>query len=223
MVADDARSVTFEGFPLVIVVILLVFLFFAILSVSVRTYVRMGDNAFGLDDGLLALALVSWAAEPPTYNLCRRPPHTHKIKLTDKLGHLDNIHHRHCACNTWSLGRHRVQERQAQHMDAGRSRKVLHHLDYHIRRWRRSRQVLCVHHPDAHSSTIESVHVYRHLVPLGSDLGIILCHIFWHLDILQTRGGQLEHCLGHRGQSKLRRYGNSHWHKPHKYCHQHPD
>ncbi|PSR79899.1 hypothetical protein BD289DRAFT_374923 [Coniella lustricola] len=58
MVNDNERSVVLEGFPLVIVLLLLVFLFFAIICVSVRTYVRIVDNAFGLDDGLLAVALI---------------------------------------------------------------------------------------------------------------------------------------------------------------------
>lgn len=73
MVAADVRSVSLEGFPLVIVVILSVFLFFAILSVSIRTYVRLSEDAFGLDDGLLALALVGCDAEPLTHSLPARP------------------------------------------------------------------------------------------------------------------------------------------------------
>ncbi|KAH8196424.1 hypothetical protein TruAng_009411 [Truncatella angustata] len=57
MADANARSVPLEGFPLAIILISLAFLFFAIFSVAVRTYIRLTDKVFGLDDALMLAGL----------------------------------------------------------------------------------------------------------------------------------------------------------------------
>lgn len=65
MVEDDARTVTLSGLSLAIFVVSLVCLGLSLLSVGLRTYIRIFDNVFGLDDGLILAGAVR-----PTSTLC---------------------------------------------------------------------------------------------------------------------------------------------------------
>lgn len=58
MADASARTAVLEGFPLSITIVISAFLVFAILSVGVRSYVRVVDNVFGVDDGLMLAGLV---------------------------------------------------------------------------------------------------------------------------------------------------------------------
>ncbi|KAH8651278.1 hypothetical protein BX600DRAFT_100885 [Xylariales sp. PMI_506] len=63
MIAEDVRFVTLRGFPLVIIAVILMMLFFAVISVSIRTYVRLVDKVFGLDDALLLAAVIVYTVD----------------------------------------------------------------------------------------------------------------------------------------------------------------
>lgn len=58
MADASAQSVVLEEFPLLIIVIISIFLVFAVSSVGIRTYMRLADQVFGLDDGLILAGLV---------------------------------------------------------------------------------------------------------------------------------------------------------------------
>lgn len=49
----NLRFVQPEGLALAIIIVSLVFLFFSLLSVGIRIYIRQSDNALGLDDWLV--------------------------------------------------------------------------------------------------------------------------------------------------------------------------
>lgn len=54
----DATILPLEGFPLAIFVVSLVCLGISTITIALRTYVRINDNAFGWDDKLIVLGLV---------------------------------------------------------------------------------------------------------------------------------------------------------------------
>ncbi|KAJ8063665.1 hypothetical protein OCU04_007530 [Sclerotinia nivalis] len=58
MADADATILPLESFPLIIFVVSIVGLFFSTITVAVRTYVRIQENAFGWDDKLIALGLM---------------------------------------------------------------------------------------------------------------------------------------------------------------------
>jgi len=57
-VDPDARIIAPDGFPMTIIVTSCVFLGLSIISVSLRTYVRLVKGTFGLDDAFMATAAV---------------------------------------------------------------------------------------------------------------------------------------------------------------------
>lgn len=59
MIAPEVRHVDLVGFPLIITTVIYALLPFAVISVAIRTFVRVRDGGFGLDDGLLLAGLVS--------------------------------------------------------------------------------------------------------------------------------------------------------------------
>lgn len=58
MVDPDARIIAPDGLPLSIIIISCVFLGLSILSVALRTYVRLTKGTFGLDDAFMASGCV---------------------------------------------------------------------------------------------------------------------------------------------------------------------
>lgn len=64
MVEDDARTVALSGLSLAIFVVSLVCLGLSLLSVGLRTYIRVFDNVFGLDDGLILAGVVRLHLSP---------------------------------------------------------------------------------------------------------------------------------------------------------------
>ncbi|KAI1847117.1 hypothetical protein JX266_006992 [Neoarthrinium moseri] len=63
IIDPSARQVQPEGLSLAIVVVSLLCLFFSILAVAGRTYVRLDDGLFGLDDGLVVIGTLAYAAD----------------------------------------------------------------------------------------------------------------------------------------------------------------
>ncbi|KAI0156063.1 hypothetical protein BJ166DRAFT_532073 [Pestalotiopsis sp. NC0098] len=63
MADASARTAVLEGFPLSITIVISAFLIFAILSVGVRSYVRVVDNVFGVDDGLILAGLIVYITD----------------------------------------------------------------------------------------------------------------------------------------------------------------
>lgn len=61
-VDPNAKSVPLEGLSLSIVVVSLVFLFLSVLAVGARTYIRLTDRVFGLDDGLMLFGTIVYVA-----------------------------------------------------------------------------------------------------------------------------------------------------------------
>ena len=59
MIDENARAVVLEGFPLTMTVLILVFLGLAVITVGIRTMVRVTDDTFGIDDWLIVAGLVS--------------------------------------------------------------------------------------------------------------------------------------------------------------------
>jgi hypothetical protein len=60
-VDPSARYVRLQGLSLAIVVISIICVIFSILAVGGRTYARVKDRLFGLDDGLVLFGTVSQA------------------------------------------------------------------------------------------------------------------------------------------------------------------
>ncbi|EXM17944.1 hypothetical protein RAB80_005470 [Fusarium oxysporum f. sp. vasinfectum] len=63
MIDENARAVVLEGFPLTMTVLILVFLGLAVITVGIRTMVRMTDDTFGIDDWLIVAGLVVYIAD----------------------------------------------------------------------------------------------------------------------------------------------------------------
>ncbi|CRK24752.1 hypothetical protein BN1723_013378 [Verticillium longisporum] len=61
-VDPNLRSLTPVHLPLAIIVVSSIFLFLSIIAVGLRTYVRITDRVFGLDDGLMAAGAVIYTA-----------------------------------------------------------------------------------------------------------------------------------------------------------------
>lgn len=62
MVEDDVRTVSLGGLSLAIFVVSIVCLALSLISVGLRTHIRIFDNVFGLDDGLILAGVVSLAS-----------------------------------------------------------------------------------------------------------------------------------------------------------------
>ncbi|KAK7931056.1 hypothetical protein PG985_001768 [Apiospora marii] len=62
-VPEEARSVAVVGLPLVVVTLTFLFMALGVLAVGVRTWVRLRLNSFGLDDGTIVLALLTFIAD----------------------------------------------------------------------------------------------------------------------------------------------------------------
>lgn len=75
MIDENARAVVLEGFPLTMTVLILVFLGLAVITVGIRTMVRVTDDTFGIDDWLIVVGLVSAFS----FTLC-------DLLLTDTIG-----------------------------------------------------------------------------------------------------------------------------------------
>lgn len=75
MIDENARAVVLEGFPLTMTVLVLVFLGLAVITVGIRTMVRVTDDTFGIDDWLIVAGLVSALS----FTLC-------DLLLTDTIG-----------------------------------------------------------------------------------------------------------------------------------------
>lgn len=63
-VDPNARYVPLEGLSMAIVVISSICIIFSIAAVGLRTYARLQDRLFGLDDGLVVMGTV-----------CQKPSH----------------------------------------------------------------------------------------------------------------------------------------------------
>ncbi|KAF7536013.1 hypothetical protein G7054_g4907 [Neopestalotiopsis clavispora] len=63
MADASAQSVVLEEFPLLIIIIISIFLVFAVSSVGIRTYMRLADQVFGLDDGLILAGLIVYVVD----------------------------------------------------------------------------------------------------------------------------------------------------------------
>ncbi|KAI1246372.1 hypothetical protein MGN70_013271 [Eutypa lata] len=59
----NLRFVQPEGLALAIIIVSLVFLFFSLLSVGIRIYIRQSDNALGLDDWLVLGGVMGYVAD----------------------------------------------------------------------------------------------------------------------------------------------------------------
>jgi hypothetical protein len=57
-VDPDARIIAPDGLPLTIIIVSCVFLGLSVLAVSLRTYVRLAKDTFGLDDAFMASGVV---------------------------------------------------------------------------------------------------------------------------------------------------------------------
>lgn len=62
MIEDDVRTVSLSGLSLAIFVVSLVCLALSLLSVGLRTYIRVSDSVFGLDDGLILAGVVRFTS-----------------------------------------------------------------------------------------------------------------------------------------------------------------
>ncbi|POS71963.1 hypothetical protein DHEL01_v209642 [Diaporthe helianthi] len=63
MVEDNARTVALNGLSLTIFIVSLVCLCLSLLSVGLRTYIRVFDNVFGLDDGLILAGIIIYTVD----------------------------------------------------------------------------------------------------------------------------------------------------------------
>lgn len=59
------RTITPDGLPLAILVLSTIFLGLSIITVSLRTYIRVVKGAFGLDDGFMCAGCVSLSIQHP--------------------------------------------------------------------------------------------------------------------------------------------------------------
>lgn len=70
LVDPDARIIAPDGLPLSIIIISCIFLGLSIVSVCLRTYVRLAKGTFGLDDAFMASGSVRPVYRLTTTNLC---------------------------------------------------------------------------------------------------------------------------------------------------------
>lgn len=58
-VDPNARLIPLDGLPLAIVVVSLIFFFASIITVSLRTFIRLKKGIFGWEDGFMVIGTVS--------------------------------------------------------------------------------------------------------------------------------------------------------------------
>ncbi|KAI3399779.1 hypothetical protein diail_5575 [Diaporthe ilicicola] len=63
MVQDDVRTISLSGLSLAIFAVSIVCLALSLVSVGLRTYIRLFDNVFGLDDGLILAGLAIYIVD----------------------------------------------------------------------------------------------------------------------------------------------------------------
>lgn len=76
-VDPSARSIALDGLPLAIVVISLIFFIASIITVSLRTYIRLKKGIFGLEDTFMVIGTVSEVSKSDTCAILTKSARSH--------------------------------------------------------------------------------------------------------------------------------------------------
>jgi hypothetical protein len=204
------RSIKPDGLPLAILVLSCVFLGLSIITVSLRTYIRIAKGAFGLDDKFMVLGCVSSCLASYSF----------RIASTDSGP--DCLHRCHGFGDLRCAHRSRTFEQRSERMAAKRVPEVLYHLDPGIRLRPRNRQIVNLYHNHANCQHQNEHEDYSLRAP-RCHMGVFLHHLHWDSPLLLTGQRHLDTNVSHNWQGDMCASTDIRYHRPHRYRFHHLD